>query len=303
MKPRRKPSWRVVTQRLARAIVALARPPPGGTTWSSSSVSSWPMSWAKVATLAWTQPARSTTADRSTTPGSSVPSAADSRGTIRSIAAAYDASVARSSAGVRVPGAARSRPIATRSAPGQSTRPWRATCSARRPRTVAAAPSAEPTRNPACQTRSSRQAGRPEPVRFGAVGRRFVPERRVSCVMTDIVACRGVSWRPRPIARLPGGSSDGGRDLDRLDVGERLAEDPLRDRPEGADVAGRQLAMGRRCRRRRRAVGPAIVAAAGRLEPVDRQQLDERRGGGGRRSRRSRRRPRRRRRSTGRSSG
>src|SRR6476646_9645919 len=123
MTPRRKPSWRVVTQRLARAIVALARPPPGGTTWSSSSVSSWPISWAKVATLAWTQPPRSTTADRSTTPGSSVPSAAHSRGTICSIAAAYDGSVCRSAAGVRVPGVDLSRPIATRSAPGQSTRP------------------------------------------------------------------------------------------------------------------------------------------------------------------------------------
>jgi hypothetical protein len=70
------------------------------------------MSWANVATFAWTQPARSTTADRSTTPGRSVPSAADRRGTISSIAAAYDGSLARSSAALRAPGAERSRSIA-----------------------------------------------------------------------------------------------------------------------------------------------------------------------------------------------
>ncbi len=88
MNPSRKPSWRVVTQRLARAIVALPSPLPDGTTWSRSSSSSVPISEANVATFAWTQPARSTTAERSTTPGSSVPSASDRRGTIRAIAAA-----------------------------------------------------------------------------------------------------------------------------------------------------------------------------------------------------------------------
>ena len=39
MNPSRKPSWRVVTQRLARAIAALPSPPPDGTTWSRSSSS------------------------------------------------------------------------------------------------------------------------------------------------------------------------------------------------------------------------------------------------------------------------
>ena len=88
MKPSRKPSWRVVTQRLARAIAAFARPPPRGMTWSSRSSSSVPISAAKVVTLAATQPARSTTPERSTTPGSSVPSASDRRGTMAAIAAA-----------------------------------------------------------------------------------------------------------------------------------------------------------------------------------------------------------------------
>ena len=63
MNPSRNPSWRVVTQRLASAIVALARPPPGGMTWSSRSVSSLLISDANEPVLARTQPARSTTPD------------------------------------------------------------------------------------------------------------------------------------------------------------------------------------------------------------------------------------------------
>ena len=46
------------------------------------------MSAAKLAELAWTQPARSTTPDLATTPGSSVPSASLRRGTIRAIVSA-----------------------------------------------------------------------------------------------------------------------------------------------------------------------------------------------------------------------
>ena len=88
MNPSRNPSWRVVTQRLASAIVALARPPPGGMTWSSRSVSSLPISEANEPVLARTQPARSTTPERSTTPGSGLPSAVDRAGTMRAIAAA-----------------------------------------------------------------------------------------------------------------------------------------------------------------------------------------------------------------------
>ena len=88
MNPSRNPSWRVVTQRLARAIVALASPPPGGMTWSSRSASSLPMSDRKEPVLARTQPALSTTPDRSTTPGSGLPRAAERAGTMRAIASA-----------------------------------------------------------------------------------------------------------------------------------------------------------------------------------------------------------------------
>ena len=69
MNPSRKPSWRVVTQRLARAIVALARPPPGGHDLVEEVGLELPMSEAKAPVLARTQPARSTTPERSTTPG------------------------------------------------------------------------------------------------------------------------------------------------------------------------------------------------------------------------------------------
>ena len=56
--PSRRPSWRVAIQRFASATVAFARPPPGGTTWSSRSFSSLPMSEANDAVLARTQSAR-----------------------------------------------------------------------------------------------------------------------------------------------------------------------------------------------------------------------------------------------------
>ena len=87
MNPSRKPSWRVVTQRLARAIDALATPPPGGMTWSSRRPSRWPMRAANEVTLARTQPARSTTPARATMPGSSAPRTSDSLGTMTSSAA------------------------------------------------------------------------------------------------------------------------------------------------------------------------------------------------------------------------
>ena len=88
MKPSSSPSWRVVIQRLASVTAALVNPLPGGSICSSSSPSSRPMSAANAAVLAWTQPARSTTATRSTTPGSSVPRCAPSAGTTRAIASA-----------------------------------------------------------------------------------------------------------------------------------------------------------------------------------------------------------------------
>ena len=87
MNPSRNPSWRVVTQRFASAMEALTRPAPRGTSWSSSSLSSFPKRPANVTRFASTQPARSTTATRSTIPGSGAPSAASSAGTTRAIAA------------------------------------------------------------------------------------------------------------------------------------------------------------------------------------------------------------------------
>ena len=88
MKPSRKPSWRVVTQRLARAIVALARPPPGGTTWSSSSVSSWPISWREGRDVG-VDPAGPVDDGRPLDDARQLgPERLDRRGTIRAIAAA-----------------------------------------------------------------------------------------------------------------------------------------------------------------------------------------------------------------------
>ena len=66
-------------------------------------------------------------------------------------------SLARNSPAVSAPGAVARRPMAMRSTAGQSMRPARACRSSCRPTTVAAAPSAEPMRMPACHARSSRQ--------------------------------------------------------------------------------------------------------------------------------------------------
>ena len=103
-----------------------------------------------------------------------------------------------------VPGAARSRPIATRSAP----RPVDEALArhllgppAEDGRRRAERRADEEPRLPDAVVAPGRP-GRGGPVRRG--GLRFVPERRVSCVMTDIVACPGVSWRPRPLAAPAG---------------------------------------------------------------------------------------------------
>ena len=233
MNPSRNPSWRVVTQRLARAIVALPSPPPGGMTWSSSSSSSVadqrrerrdvrPDPAGPVDDARTLDDAGQLRAERLAT----------GAGTIRAIAAAYSGSAARSSSGVSVPGAARGG--RSRSArPATSRRgPRRAASSARRPRTVAAAPSAEPTRNPACQS---------------AV---------VAPGLLRGSALRGATRRGRSPGRPTGASST------RVDVEERVAEQPPGDRPERVDVAGRELDVARRRRR-----------PARRLEAVDRQQL------------------------------
>src|SRR4029079_19651415 len=85
----------------------------------------------------------------------------------------------------------------------------------RGPRTVAAAPIAEPSRNPACQRRSPRQ---PVPNR----GRRLA---------------RRLSLRVSVMDRYPS------LELDAGDVGEAFAEHPLRDRPERLDLARGELLM------------------------------------------------------------
>ena len=88
MKPSSSPNWRVVIQRLASAIDAFPRPAPGGTIWSSRSRSSRPNRPENVERLARTQPARSTTATRSTIPGSGVSRACSRAGTTRCMDAA-----------------------------------------------------------------------------------------------------------------------------------------------------------------------------------------------------------------------
>ena len=250
MNPSRKPSWRVVTQRFARAIVALASPPPGGHDLVEQLVLERADQLTRTSsTFARTQPARSTTPDRSTTPGSSVaeglPTAA---GTIVAIAAAYAGSVARSSAGVSAPGAdsepADRDPLGLRPV-DEALR--RAACSARRPRTVAAAPSAEPTRNPACQT----------PVVAPGLLRGAAASLGHGSPRSDLRDRRHHGRRDRRRRRA---SSI------RLDVDGTRRRRSAGDGPEGVDVAGRSwTCAGRRT---------AIVAAARRLEAVDREQLD-----------------------------
>ena len=161
MNPSRKPSWRVVTQRLARAIVALAEAAAGG----HDLVEQLRLELADqlgerrdvgVDPAGPVDDGRSLDDARQLGPERLGEAGHDPRHR-RRVRRLGGPQLGRRSG---CPGVARSRSIATRSAAGQSTSPCRAARSARRPRTVAAAPSAEPTRNPACQTRSSRQAGR-----------------------------------------------------------------------------------------------------------------------------------------------
>ena len=117
------------------------------------------MSEANDAVLARTQSARSTTPERSTTPGSSVPSALDRAGTIRAIASAYAGSAARRSAAVRPPGARARRPIAYRSTAGQSTRPSRAASAPSAGRRRSRRPQGGADEDAGLPARSSRQDG------------------------------------------------------------------------------------------------------------------------------------------------
>ena len=185
--------------------------------------------------LARTQPARSTTPERSTTPGSS---AAERRrqGRARSGPSPRRRRARRRAArpASACPGAARSR--ADRDA--LDGRPVDEALagdrSARRPTTVAAAPSAEPTRKPACQTRSSRHDGR----------------------------------RRRPAVRTAVGHRAATRELDELDVGEGRPEQPAGEGVERLDVAGRQLAMRAAVAGGRAAAASAVPRRPGASRPL-----------------------------------
>ena len=150
--------------------------------------------------------------------------------------------------------------MAIRSTSGQSTSPRRAAFSARRPATVAAAPSAEPMRKPACQTRSSRHDGRRSP-------RPDRPPRARSLVATAHRAGTASSTR----------STSGNAD----------AEQPARERVErrrrrrsSAGDASPRRRGGRRARSRRPRVpgasSPLIVEQLGQRRRRRRRRVDDR---------------------------
>ena len=162
MNPSRNPSWRVVIQRLASAIVALARPPPGGTTWSSRS----------CLELADERREGRGVGPHPAGPIDDARALDDARqlGPERRRQGRHDpghrrgvGGLGRAQLGRRQRARAPRRAGRWRSARRPASRPGpRARGrSMRRPTTVAAAPSAEPMRIPACQARSSRHDGRP----------------------------------------------------------------------------------------------------------------------------------------------
>ena len=155
MNPSRKPSWRVVTQRLARAMVALARPPPGGMTWSSRSASSLPISEREGAGVG-ADPARPV--DDAGALDDARQRAAERR---RQGRARSGPSPPRRRARRRAarpdracPGADRSRSIAMRSTAGQSTSP--------RAGRALGAPAGDRRRG--AERRADQEAGLPDPV-------------------------------------------------------------------------------------------------------------------------------------------
>ena len=159
MKPSRKPSWRVVIQRFASATDGLAEAAAGRHDLVEQVALEAPDE-RREARRRWPGPSRPGRRRRTARRRPAAPCRAPRsrrghdpghrRGVVRPRSL-------RARAVESAPGARRSRPIATRSTAGQSTRPRRAERSARRPTTVAAAPRAEPTRKPACQMRSSRR--------------------------------------------------------------------------------------------------------------------------------------------------
>ena len=235
--------------------------------------------------LARTQPARSTTPERSTTPGSSVPSASAERGHD----AGHGLGVGRlrrraaRPASAR-PGAFASRPIAMRSTAAQSTRPCGRVRSARRPTTVAAAPSAEPMRNPACQrpvvAPATRSGGAPVSALMPGVSaassstastsRNAVAEhaarrsprtarrRRSSagCAAVGVVAWAPASSRPGRLEAVDREQlgERGGRRRRRIDDRDAVAGDRRDERPEQRVVGAAE----------QQRVDRAPTAAAGR---------------------------------------
>ena len=237
------PSWRVVTQRLASAIDAGAeiRRPAGrlveqvGLELADERARTSPV-------FARTQPARSTTRERSTTPGQL---RAERRGQRR-----HDPRHRRGVGGLgaraarprsSAPGARASRAIAIRSTVGQSTRPRRAA----------------PLGAPADDGRRGRERGPDEepglPDAVVAPGRADGSRRRPSVI--------GPATREVDRARRPGRSVPNSRS------------------PAGACVRtslrGRRSSAGTSCRGARR----GRRRASGRLDAVDLEQLGQRRRG------------------------
>ena len=262
MNPSRKPSWRVVTQRLASAIVALARPPPGGMTWSSRSFSSLRHQRRERAGVG-AHPARPV--DHARPLDDARQRAAERRRQGRHDPG-HRLGVGRLGGpqlGRRrgVPGASRSRPMAIRSTSGQSiSPPLRADCSARRPATVAAAPSADPIRNPACQTRSSRH-GRPAVRSVAAIAHRAATARSTCSTSgkadpnSRLARAWNAAGSPVVSWRWPAATAAGAAGVARCAaVGAvRAAALPHSDRSRGLEAVDAQQ-LGQRGRRGRRRI-------------------------------------------------
>ena len=153
MKPRRSPNWRVVIQRFARASDAFPSPAPGRhdlvEELSLQPPEERPRRW-----RGWPGPSRGDRRRRRAPRSPGGASRGPPRGPARRAASPprRRGRPPRPRPAERRPAALRRRPSARRSTAAQSTRPVRASASARRPSTVTAAPSAAPTRKPACQT-------------------------------------------------------------------------------------------------------------------------------------------------------
>ena len=243
MKPSRNPSWRVVTQRLASAIVALARPPPGGTTWSSRSVSSLPS--ATRTSRCWRGPSP---------PGRRRPTArrrpaAGSRG--------------------RSTGPARCGPWPPRRRARRRAARRRRACPARRRSRRDGDPL---DLGPVDQTAPRGLLGPPAGDRGGRPERG--PDQEPG--LPDAVVA------PRAAVRRCGRSSASPAhraataELDLLDVGEVDAEQPAGEGAERGRVAGRQLADGSRRAGRIGASRPLIAEQLGERRGRRRRGVDDR---------------------------